>query len=165
MLFLLYAANAGFSVSRIILPLFPAIAIFWAFGYEKILIHKNFSKLAKVLACLVILGLTSALFVKFYSASKMWNIYKEDFEWVKSNTNENAVFIANGQCVPYNMERTSLYAVNDNFDKAGHVWVNQGFILDKNSIYDGTTLNSITKKYNIAYSNPKTGTTIYKIKH
>lgn len=164
--FSLYAANAGFSVSRIILPLFPAIAVFWAFGYEKVLSYDNFGKLAAFATCLIIIGLTSALFVKFHGASRLWDLYEKDFEWVRANTNPDAVFIANGQCVPYNIERTSLYAVNDNFYKAGYAWVNQRFILDERSIYDEKTLNLVQSRKNRAvYSNIETGTVVYKITH
>jgi len=164
-LMVIYIINASSSTSRLILPAFPAMALFWSFGLIKLTEYKSVRLFLPKILALIIIGFVFTLFFKFILAAKSWNVYQNDFEWVKGNTPQDSVFIANGQCVPYNIERTSLYAQNGNFEKADYAWVNQKFVLDRKSIYDDKTLNSITRNSNIIYSNPKTGTMIYEIKH
>ncbi|MBI4451999.1 glycosyltransferase family 39 protein [Candidatus Woesearchaeota archaeon] len=165
-LFLLYVPNVGFGVSRIILPGFPALAVFWAFGYDKVLSNVSLKKIFIVLIVLVSAGFVFTSFAKTYLASNYWNFYKEDFKWVKENTNHDDVFIANGQCIPYNIERISLYFDEENLGKAKYMFTNQDFWLDRRAILDDNSLKAIqTKGYNIAYSNKETGTIVYEIKH
>src|SRR3989344_7069510 len=164
-LMIIYIINASPSTSRIILPAFPALALFWAFGLIKLTEYKSVKLFLPKILALIVIGFIFTLAFKAALAAGSWDEYQDDFEWVKANTPKGSVFIANGQCVPYNIERASLYAENGNFEKADYIWVNQKFVLDKRSIYGDKTLDSITKNYNIAYSNPKTGTTIYEIKH
>ena len=98
--------------------------------------------------------------VKF--AANSWDSYKEDFEWVRENTNQNSIFIAEGQCIPYNIERTSLYATEENLGKANYVWINQNFKLDVRSILTNEKLQSVkSKNYDVAYEDKRTGTRIY----
>lgn len=164
LLFLVYVVNVGFSVSRMMLPAFPALAVFWAYGYNK-LAGINFKKIVAVLIILIIAGFAAAELSKILIAADAWGFYKEDFEWVKANTNINAVFIANGQCVPYNIERTSLYANDENLKKADYMWVNRDFRLDKRSALDAGSIKLLQSgKYKIAYSNDATGTKIYVLK-
>ncbi len=164
LLFLLYIINVGWSVSRIILPAFPAIAVFWAVGFKKFASISK-SKLILVLFILVIAGLVSSEIIKFSFAAHEWDKYELDFNWVKSNTNSGSIFIANGQCVPYNIERTSLYATDENIKEADYIWVNQNFNLDKVSIYDDKALSFIkSQNYKIEYRNKNTGTIIYSTK-
>ena len=161
-LFLLYVANVGFSVSRMMLPAFPALAVFWAFGYDKIMKDYKLKKLTNLLLVLIITGFVFTEFVKIKLASDAWDFYKGDFDWVKLNTKQSNIFIANGQCVPYNIERTSLYATNENIGEADYIWINQNFKLDRVSILDDATLKLIqSKNYKVAYSNKKTGTIVY----
>jgi len=162
-LFLLYVPNVGFGVSRIILPAFAALAVFWAFGLERLLSDAKLGRIFQFCLILVAVGFVFTSFAKFYYASSSWDFYNEDFSWVKSSTDEDSVFIANGQCLPYNLERTSLYFEEDNFQKADYVWVNQNFWLDRKSVLDDNSLKQLqAKNYNITYSNPETGTKIYK---
>ena len=164
-LMVIYIINASPSTSRIILPAFPALALFWAFGFMKVLEYKNIGMFFPKILSLIIIGFVFTLAFKVVFAVRAWDFYQKDFDWVKQNTPQGSIFIANGQCMPYNIERTSLYAENENFGKADYIWVNQKFILDKRSIYEDKTLDLITKNYNVAYSNRETGTTIYKVKH
>jgi|TARA_Y100000310_G_scaffold336415_1_gene420892 4-amino-4-deoxy-L-arabinose transferase-like glycosyltransferase len=163
-LFLLYVPNVGWAVSRIILPAFPALAVFWAFGYEK-LNNSKLSKLFVILITLIIAGFIFTEFVKFGFAANQWNFYKEDFDWVKSNTPQKSIFLVSGQCIPYNIQRTSLFSTDENLNKADYIWVNQNFKLDKRSVLDESSLNSIeSENYKEVYSNKKTGTLIYSTK-
>ena len=164
LLFFIYVINVGFSVSRMMLPAFPAFAVFWAFGYEKITNKVKLKKIASLLTVLIIIGFVFTAVIKIWLAANAWDQYQKDFEWVKSNTNKNAVFIAEGQCVPYNAERTSLYVNDENFNKADYIWVNQNFKLDRRSILDKNRLKSVQSKgYKIVYSNINTGTIVYAV--
>lgn len=163
-LFIIYAANVGTLISRIIIPIFPALAIFWAFGFNY-LSNKSFGKLFSILLVFVIIGLVSSEYIKTGIASDSWNKYNPDFEWVKSSTNENSVFLVNGQCIPYNLERESWYITAKNIKKADYAWVNQNFALDRRSVLNDNDLKLIqSQSSNVVYSNKDTGTTIYRIK-
>ena len=160
-LFFLYAINVGFFVSRMMLPAFPALAIFWAFGHERIK-NTKFKKIIKLLIILISVGFILIEAVKISLAANAWDFYEQDFEWVRLNTKPNDVFIANGQCVPYNTERMSLFATQDNFEKADYAWVNQNFQLDKRSALDANSIKLLQSgKYKIVYFNDATGTKIY----
>ncbi len=162
-LFFMYAANVGFSVSRMLLPALPAFALFWASGFEKMIKNRLFRKMAIFLLTAVIIGFVLAEFVKIKYASDSWNIYKEDFDWARHNTNPEAIFIAEGQCIPYNLERTSIYATEENLKKADYVWINQGFKLDVRSVLTDEKIGLIrSKNYKVAYEHKKTGTLIYE---
>ena len=64
--------------------------------------------------------------------------------------------------MPYNLERTSLYATSENLDKADYIWVNQNFSLDVRSILSKEKINEIqSRNYKIIYSNARTGTIVY----
>lgn len=162
--FLLYVANVSWAVSRMIIPAFPALAVFWAFGLEK-LISSRFRKIIIVLIALVVSGLIFSEVLKISASAKAWDFYNDDFEWVKSSTKQDAIFIVVSQCIPYNIERNSLFVSDDNIKKADYIWVNQNFKLDAYSILDENTLKDIvSRNYKVAYSNKKTGTTIYQIR-
>jgi len=164
-LFLLYVVNVGWSVSRIMLPAFPALAFFWASGYDKLMTKIKFGKMINLLTILVIIGFVFTSVIKTNLATNAWKFYQNDFDWVKSNTEKNSVFIANGQCVPNNIERSSLYAINENLRMANYIWINQQFKLDKRSIIEDNQLKLIeSKNYDKIYSNKRTNTIIYKIK-
>ena len=161
-LFFMYAANVGFSVSRMLLPAFPAFAMIWAFGFEK-LAKGAFRKTAIFLLTAVIIGFVLTEFVKIKYASDSWNAFRPDFDWARQNTSPDAIFIAEGQCVPYNLERTSMYATEENINKADYVWINQDFNLDTRSILDEDKISLIkSENFRIAYSNDRTKTSIYQ---
>lgn len=161
----IYIINASPSASRIILPAFPALALFWAYGFMKLAEYKSIRLFLPKILALIFIGFIFTLAFKAIFAAGAWDFYQKDFNWVEQNTPKYSIFIANGQCVPYSIERTSLYAENENFGKADYIWVNQKFILDKRSIYDDKTLDSIARNYNVVYSSRETGTIIYKVKH
>ncbi|MEK6880776.1 MAG: hypothetical protein AABY22_14250, partial [Nanoarchaeota archaeon] len=159
-LMLFYIINASWSVSRIILPAFPALSVLWAFGFDKLVKYKSF----KMIIILIIMGMVFSLFFKFGFSSRSWNFYENDFQWVKENTHPNSIFIANGQCIPYNIERTSLYITQDNLKKADYAFINQQFKLDGKVKADASIVKKIEHDFKLVYSNEKTGTKIYENK-
>src|SRR3989338_5847320 len=90
LLILLYVINSSWSVTRFMLPAVPAIALIWAHGLEKIR-HEKIRKLLIAAILLIILGFIFTSFAKIAIASKSWGFYKDDFEWVKSNTAKNSI--------------------------------------------------------------------------
>ncbi|MBI2655704.1 glycosyltransferase family 39 protein [Candidatus Woesearchaeota archaeon] len=164
-LFLMYVANASPSVSRIMLPMFTALAVFWAYGLDGLLSNIRLKGIFIILIILVSAGFVFTSAAKTYMAANYWDFYKGDFEWARENTGSNEVFIANGQCIPYNLERTSLYFNEENLKKSDYVWINQNFWLDRRSILDDNSLKAIqSKKYKLVYSDKETGTEIYSAK-
>jgi len=163
LLFLLYISNVGFSVTRIIIPLIPALAIIWAHGFNKMLSYKHRNIILVVFA-LAISGFVFAEFTKITLAANEWNFYNEDFEWIKANTQKNTLFMASGQCIPYNINRQTISPSNENLEKAGYVFVNQNFKLDARVIIDSKLLSEVKDKSSLVYSSSKTGTQIYRIK-
>ena len=148
------------------LPVFPALAAFWALGLDKLLSNYKLKRIFTILIALVAIGFVFTSFAKTYTAANYWDFYKNDFEWVRQNTPKDSVFIAGGQCIPYNLERTSLYFSEESLEKADYAWVNRNFWLDRRSILDEDSLKLIqSKKYNPVYSNKETGTQIYSTKH
>lgn len=157
----LYAANVNWSVTRMFLPAFPALAVYWAAGvqfFESKISHKWL----KIALSLLITGLVLSEAAKFYLSARQWDFYTDDFEWAKSNTPADAVFASNnGQCISYNIERTAYHAVAKDIEKADYIWINNKFRLDRVIPIDDTVKSSI-KSSTLAYSNDKTGTLIYK---
>ena len=164
LLFIVYAANVGTLISRIIIPIFPALAIFWAYGFDYFK-SKNYGKFFSIIIALIAIGLVSSEYVKTNIAADSWNKYNPDFDWIESNTNLNSIFLVNGQCIPYNIERTALYVADGNLNKADYAWISQNFALDRRSILSDNDLKLIqSQSSNVVYSSRETGTTIYKIK-
>lgn len=164
LLFILYVPNVGFSVTRIILPALPAIAMIWAHGFGRLL-NSKYRKIISALFIVIICGFIFTEFVKITLAANEWDTYKKDFEWIKSNTNKNVVFMAGGQCLTYNLNRQTLYPLEKNIEKSDYIWINQNFRLDKRSIVSKDILNLIDKNnFKEVYYNDITSTIIYKTK-
>jgi len=162
-LLVLYVANASWSVSRIILPAVPVLAVLWAVGFDRIQKKTNVSW---VVAALIIAGFVFTIFLKVTMAANSWDFYRDDFSWVIKNIPKDAVFIANGQCIPYNIRKTSMQISQNSIETADYLWMNQKFALDKRSIYNEQEMELLNQKnLNLAYRNDKTGTFVYSIEH
>lgn len=163
-LILLYVINAGWSVSRFLLPSFPAIALLWGHGIAN-LKPKKFRKIFIVLIALITVGFIVTSFIKISLAAKEWNFYNDDFRWAMENTGKNAIFITESQCISYNIKRQTFTQATGNLEKADYIYVNQNFKLDKLTLMNEQMLKFIeSNKYKIAYANNKTGTIIYNVK-
>ena len=164
-LFLLYVANVGWSVSRMLLPAVPAFAVLWAFGFDYLLHGFNYKNFIKIALILIIAGLVFTEIAKILLASAQWNLYNKDFEWVKANTGKNDIIMAGGQCLSYNFDKQTLTPKIENLNKADYIWVNQKFKLDQRAIAKEYVLLKIKENnYEKVYENKKTGTLIYKVK-
>lgn len=162
-LILLYVANASWSVSRFMLPAFPAIALLWAHGLERI---KNASirKIIIIAISFIIIGFIFTTFLKIHLAAKEWALYNNDFKWVRTNTNKNSIFLSGSQCVSYHIGRQAINPEASNLEKANYAFVNQKFRLDNRNIFGNELLLEIKKRGKVVYSNEKTKTEVYKLK-
>lgn len=162
---ILHILNVGWSIARRILPAYTSLAFFWGKGLDTINKKIKYKKIIFALLALVICGFIFTEFVKITLAAGEWKLYKSDFQWAISNTDENALFMAGGQCLSYYLNRQTLYPSEKNIAKLDYVWINQNFRLDKRSILDGNLLKIVEdNKLTIVYQNNRTKTTIYKIK-
>jgi 4-amino-4-deoxy-L-arabinose transferase-like glycosyltransferase len=163
-LFILYIINVGPFVSRILLPTIISLAFFYGIGMERITSKYKIGALFSILVILISAGFVITEAAKFTIASRSWDVYQEDFNWVKSNTNKEDIFIAGGQCVQYHIDRTSLFPSELKTGRYDYIWVNQNFMLDERSILSKEHLQEIEgKNKELAYENKKTSTKIYKL--
>jgi len=157
-LILLYVMSAGWSVSRFMLPALPAIALIWGNGLDKTK-HK---KTATTILTLIMIGFVFTGFIKVTMAANSWDSHKEDFDWIKANTNKEAVLLGY-QCISYNTNRFSIIPHPENIKKADYIFVNEEFKLEPRSIVNAEILKTIKEKnFKEVYQNQETGTAIYK---
>jgi 4-amino-4-deoxy-L-arabinose transferase-like glycosyltransferase len=167
-LLLLFELNVRPAVSRIILPAMFAFAFIYGSGFDNILKkHPRFGKIILVLTIMIISGFVFAETVKFKLAANSWDFYQEDFDWVKSNTNKDDIFMLHSQCIQFKIDRTQIVPTeeeridSDNYD---YVWINQEFKLEPQSIlYDWQLDKLKNKNMQLVYDNKRTNTNIYKI--
>ena len=163
LLIALYVINTSNAYSRLLVPVVPLLSAIWGLGFSFVIDKlRKFKTIIFFLLTILIIGFVAAEFVKVTLASRAWNFYDDDFDWVKKNTGKDAVFVVGGQCLSYNLNRFTLNPTVDNINKADYIWVNQNFRLDMRSVLDEQALKLIqSKNYKIAYSNKDTGTAIY----
>ena len=160
---ILYVVNSSWSVTRFMLPAFPAVALIWAYGLEKIKKDK-IKKFLIALILLIIAGFAITSFAKISIAASSWDSYNDDFKWSKENTEKNAKFMTGSQCISYNIERQTVSPIKENIEKADYIFVNQKFKLDKRARLDNDIINELNNKnMKIEFENQETGTKIYKI--
>ncbi len=163
-LFVPYIINVGPFVSRILLPAIISLAFFYGIGMERITAKYKIKTLFPLIIIIISAGFVITEAAKFTIASKSWDFYNEDFNWVKSNTNKDDVFIVGSQCIQYHIDRTSLFPSDLKTDNYNYIWVNQNFRLDKRSILSKEYLQEIeSKNKDLVYENQKTSTKIYKL--
>lgn len=162
---ILHILNVGWSIGRRLLPVIVGLAFLWGHGLQAIIKKIHHEKIIFTLLVIIILGFTSIEFAKIHLAANQWNFYQDDFDWVKQNTEKNAIFMAGGQCLSYNMDRFTLSNNIENIDKVDYIWVNQDFKLDPRSILSKSEIDKVkSTKADVVYENKKTNTIIYKIK-
>lgn len=157
---LLYVLNSSWTVARFLLPAFPAVALIWAQGLQNI--KPNTRKIFIKLIVIIVAGLILVSFVKISLAAKEWNFYNGDFEWAKSNTGKNEIFLTGSQCISYNIGRQTIAAETDNLKKADYVFANQNFRLDRKAVLSPSITKKLDENLKV-YENKATGTKIYKI--
>ncbi|MDP3766153.1 MAG: glycosyltransferase family 39 protein [Nanoarchaeota archaeon] len=164
-LFVIYVGNVNFSVSRIVMPAVPALAVIWAFGFSRILEMARFRKFVIIAFILIASGFVLSEFVKISLASSRWAFYEKDFEWANTNTEKSAIIMAGGQCLSYKFDRQTLTPKTEKIKKADYIWINQNFRLDPKAVAEESVLLKIKENnYKKVYENIQTGTIIYKVK-
>jgi hypothetical protein len=144
------------------LPAFPAIAMIWAHGLEKIK-FKSSRNIFRIILILIIVGFTSTSILKISLAANLWDSYSNDFEWIMQNTNKNDVFLSGSQCISYYIDRQAVKPGIKNLENVNYAFVNQYFKVDTLSIINNELLSEIKTKGKIIYRNEETKTEVYKI--
>ena len=165
---LLYIMNLNMVFARLALPAIPAIAAFWALGFDRMLskfssVKLSGLQLSSLVAAVIIccaFAFSSAEIAKTVIASDAWSAYSSDFGWIKDNTPNDALIGYRGQCLSYNVDRPSNY----NLGSVDYVWVNQGFKLEPISIVEPDSIQVIERNFSLVYENSATGTKIYERK-
>ena len=158
---MLYITGAGWSISRFLLPAFPALAIIWGVRLNNIKSRK-IRKISTLLLILIVAGFVFTSSFKISIAAKSWNFYHDDFEWAKANTKKQDIFLGY-QCLSYNLARSSLRPKQENIEKVNYIFVNKKFKLEPQSIVKDGILKVIKQKdLKEIYQNKETGTIIYK---
>ena len=158
-LFLLY--NLGNIYLRYLFPILPILGISWAFGFIKI--KKIHPKLMISIFVLIVLGITTVEFAKAAMASKSIQKYEVDFNWIKQNTDKDAVFLIEGDQAPsfYFNRYTYNFREIKNLSNIDYVWVNP--TLPSHADYTEEFLEEVEEAYQLVYINNATKTKIYKV--
>ena len=166
LLIVLHIINTSNAYSRLLVPVVPLLSAIWGLGFSFVMDKlRRFKNIIFFILTILIIGFVAVEFIKATLASRAWNFYDDDFDWVKKNTGENSIFVAGGQCLSYNLNRFTLEPTKKNLNKANYIWVNQNFRLDTHILMDEKTLKSIQAgNYQIVYSNKATGTIVYGAK-
>ena len=157
--FVVYVLSLGWFGSRLLLPIIPFMGLIWAIGLRKIKIEEIYV----FIILIICIGFVFAEAIKFHIAAKEWGVYSKDFEWARENTNQNDLFYGNGQCLPYNINRLVVsHKKQIDFSEVDYAWVNNKWKID--FLMDNNALERIksSDKLDIVYSNPDSGTIIYK---
>jgi 4-amino-4-deoxy-L-arabinose transferase-like glycosyltransferase len=163
-LIFLYVINSSWSVTRFILPAFPAIALIWAHGLEKIKRKKRRNAFILIIL-LIAAGFTLTSFVKISIGANSWDAYKDDFKWIKANTPKDSIFITSGQCIAYNIARQTLSPEINSLKNSDYIWVSQDLKLERMSLLSQDFIQELSNQdLEIVYSNQETKTKVYKIK-
>src|SRR3989338_54920 len=160
----LHILNVGWSIGRRLLPITIILAFFWGNGIKNITKKTGHGIIIFSILALIIGGFVAVEIAKVNLAADSWGLYQDDFSWVKQNTEKDAVFMAGGQCLSYNINKFSYQDSPDNLEKVKYAWVNQDFRLDKRVIMDASLLSEIRSRGEIVYRNEKTKTEIYRLK-
>lgn len=165
LLIALYVINTAIAYSRLLVTVVPLFSAMWGLGFSHILDRmKRYRAVVIFILAALIFGFSCVELVKSALINNEWNFYQKDFDWVKKNTEKDAVFIAGGQCLSYNLHRFTVNPTKDSFDNAEYAWANQKFVLDRRSILDAQSLKYLQSgKYKVVYSNGDTGTAIYSV--
>ncbi|MEM7819491.1 MAG: glycosyltransferase family 39 protein [Candidatus Aenigmatarchaeota archaeon] len=165
---------AGFISPRWMIVAFISISIYWAFGLDYLI--SKFCKYKTIIfstTIIIIFGFIFSMIERNIYANNLWRPYQEDFDWIKKNTEKDALILAPpGQCYSFNLER---FTVTTRYGNENRVLITDEYI-DKNIDYIFSTKKSIVtsefdetikdkfSKYKILYNNNKTGTVIYKVR-
>ena len=151
--------NLNAAYSRLIMPVFFALAIFWAVGFDRFLANSMTKKIVLIIFVGTVTVFVTAEFTKAFIASSAWNRYEEDFAWVRDNTLKESHFYYRGQCLSYNINRP----VDFQFDEPeAYLWVNPDFPLEPVSEINATILKEFSRSSRV-YQNNNTLTEIYRV--
>ncbi|MFH1182148.1 MAG: glycosyltransferase family 39 protein [Candidatus Woesearchaeota archaeon] len=156
---LIYVMSLDTFYSRFMLPAFPAFAMLWAVGFDRLLTSR-IKKVAILLFVAVAFVFVSAEFGKDVIAARQWQSYSDDFSWIRANLEPDAFFYYGGQCLSYNINRLSDFSLDK---PEAYIWINPNFALEPVAQINTTILKEFSN-YTLSYNNPTTGTEVYLVK-
>jgi hypothetical protein len=154
-----YIMNLNAAYSRLVMPMFPALAMLWAVGFDRNLSTEK-RQIVFLLFIAVAAVFVTADFSKAFIASNAWNRYEEDFLWIRENTPKDSFFYYRGQCLSYNINRHVDFRLNR---PEAFIWINPDFPLEPVAQLNTTILHEFSN-YTLVYSNEATGTEIYRVR-
>jgi hypothetical protein len=155
----IYIINIGDAYSRLLMPMFPALAMLWAIGFDRLVSAKNTKRIAILLFLAVVAVFITAGFTKIVIASDAWDRYEVDFAWIRENTPKDSFIYYNGQCLSPNVDRLADFELDK---PEAFLWINPNFPLETVSEVNTTILSEFTN-YTLVYHNDDTGTEIYHV--
>lgn len=178
---LIFLASCGNFLARYLMSSIPVFAIIAGVGVNSLFEKRKTNNIKRIFIILIIIIAAAFVTIEFgkaVMATKSWDFYSQDFDWVKQNTKKSDMFFGEGQCLAYHMnrytyqedDRLKYKAFEENLaynKNISYVWVNQKFKLDPNEILDPSIAKIFEEqnsKYVKIYENNKTNTIIYKVK-
>ncbi len=161
----------GATTPRYFVYALPAIAILWGIGVEKLI--SKYGKIVLIVMLIISAGFLFGEVIKAKIGSDSWNIYENDFEWIKENTPKDSLILAGGQAMSYRLHRQAVYIPENQrmspsfipeWSEFDYIFINQKFKPDVRVILDEGLVEEIrnSDEFELVYSNEKTGTEIYR---
>ncbi|MBU0580123.1 MAG: hypothetical protein KKA19_03010, partial [Candidatus Margulisbacteria bacterium] len=159
----IYIYNIGGLFFRFLFPIIPILGTCWALGFIKI--KRTNPKLVMAVFILLVLGITTVEFTKAHTSSINIETYQSDFDWVKQNTNNEDVFLIEGeQILSFHLNRYTYYFLEvKNLSKIDYVWINPTLVSSHN--YDKQFIKKLENEHTLVYNNNLTQTKVYKVKN
>lgn len=171
-----YQFNYGNTSTRYMLTAIPFLGVIWAYGIKRIMQYSAqysgaIKKIIVLFLILFILGFSASEAIKTGVITFQWKRLDKDFEWVRSNTEENDLFLVPGQCLGYRLDRPSFPSKGTNYGLKPSLEPSIGqidYIFDINNIVQGHIKKDVLSHYmpyfQKVYENNKTNVKIYKRK-
>ena len=145
---------------RLLLPIFPALAIIWAYGLASLLRRYEKNRIIHLVIILLVIGIcigfTGVEFAKARIGAQQNERYSEDFEWIKQNIPDDALFDFHSTFLIYHTGKQVVSQLDDienvDPDRLYHFEYPQAK-RDRDTDYSQWTL---------LYENPSTGVQVLK---
>jgi len=171
---ILYIYDQNELYARLLIPVFPVFGILWARGILSLnkIIKKNYIKKALiVLLILVVIGFVAVEFAKATVATNQWQVYEDDFNWIKENTEKDAKILTTpSQCAAYYLHRETVRYDDEIFKEIqegrsdiGYVFIDALKTRRYERAFPAEFISYLNSKEQV-YSNSATGTEVYKIR-
>ncbi len=157
--------------ARHFLPAIPIIACMWGIGVSNLFLRLQkysnstfLKKLVVVLFICIIVGFVFVEGVKNVVATKQWERYDTDYDWVKGHTPTDALFYWDAQGLSFLIDRPTAPLTNITSAKKGYFWVQEEKDARGRVSSMIRSLPVSHEQVSLVYENNMTRTKIYKLK-